>query len=282
MNARVVRNFTLIELLVVIAIIAILAGMLLPALNQAREKAISISCMSNLKSIGQADALYSIDYEFMPPSRHSMMGGDGAYWCGMSNGTTEGGDAIDFTAKGYLTPYLHRASGGDNREILSDRSSNVFICPHVSVAVMLRGQKITAANGGGYGANRNVHGFVEMFPGTPATDYGYGLKRPGKIRKPASVVGYGDSAVFEAGACRVNNLISCNKVHFRHSERGNFSFVDGHAASLSGFYNHAGGTMGSSSASPANNIGCVDADENDENTADSYYGEDPNESGGGR
>jgi prepilin-type N-terminal cleavage/methylation domain-containing protein/prepilin-type processing-associated H-X9-DG protein len=92
--------FTLIELLVVIAIIAILAALLLPALAKAKQKAQQASCVSNLKQVGYAIAMYAGDNNDLMP---------GPCWTGMFFTYRTSGDPSDpyyGSLAGFLTSYL--------------------------------------------------------------------------------------------------------------------------------------------------------------------------------
>lgn len=100
-------GFTLIELLVVIAIIAVLAGMLLPALGRARDKGRAAKCQSNLRQLMLAATMYDDDFRVYP--------------IGWPSGSAVGPDGLPPIWYRQLQPYLGRKSNVSGK--------GVFICP---------------------------------------------------------------------------------------------------------------------------------------------------------
>jgi competence protein ComGC len=133
----------LIELLVVIAIIAILAAMLFPVFAQAREKARTTTCVSNLRQIGMSFIMYSQDWDEMMPNCYSSSygtKGHGSKWAGNGKPCPNTKDI------GKLGAWMYQCSyeGGPNKISLYDpsqgtvypyiKNAQIFVCPSDSTS----------------------------------------------------------------------------------------------------------------------------------------------------
>ncbi len=108
------KRFTLLELLITIAVISILASLLLPALNAARDKAKSIQCMSQLKTMGTYEAFYLNDYDGIPAPPFGTDAGRPGYY-----------------QWGYHWDYVFARNYASNNESLrhTNKKFKIFWCP---------------------------------------------------------------------------------------------------------------------------------------------------------